>query len=185
MAPPLDIIPISDAPYYDTAKEFLNYSPLDILSLYTKGGWYKLKHLFDADAHGAVPEILKHELSPYLGKSRPEGGTLDRALNYAGAYDWGIRDNIPADEALAMAKLHQYRKFDIRPHDAVRDYVQNVDGLRAAYRDKALGLDQRPHSILEEAITYGTSPQVMKSQGGPVTRKKTFVEELQEALENA
>ena len=142
-------------------SNFSDMSMLDKLTALAKGGLLQFKHWNEASGHGAVPERQLRELrNPEYGlpRNRVNRNPMDRAVNFAGGYDWGARPSVPLEDALDMAKAYQLLDYMTtfnpqRELDAQRDYEENVAGILAAqpYRDI-----QRPErEMLREAAEYG------------------------------
>ena len=142
-------------------SNFSDMSMLDKIAALTKGGLLQFKHWNEASGHGAVPERQLRELraAEYgLPRERINRNPMDKAVNYAGGYDWGARESVPLEDALDMAKAYQLwdymTTFDPRREaDAQKDYEENVAGVMAAqpYR----GIQRPERDMLREAAEYG------------------------------
>lgn len=151
--------------------QFSDMSMLDKLAALGKGGLLQFKHWTEAGKHGAAPERQLRELraAEYgLPRERINRNPMDRAVNYAGGYDWGVNPSVPLNDALDMAKAYQlfdYMKtFDpARERDAQKDYEENVAGIMAAqpYR----GVQRPERDMLREAAEYAKQGYAM---GGTV-----------------
>jgi len=112
--------------------------------------------------HTGAPSAIRDRLSDYLGSKRDDRSQMDKALNYAGAYDWGVRPAVNLDDAIEAARLYQLMQYLNQPDrktDAVWDYLENVQGLESARRDKFQGIDRRYTTpLLEESIRFGELP---------------------------
>lgn len=160
---------------------FSDMSMLEKLAALGKGGLLQFKHWSEADKHVAVPERQLRELrsAEYgLPRQRVNRNAMDRAVNYAGGYDWGARPSVPVEDALDMAKAYQlldYMKtFDPqREADAQKDYEENVAGVLAAqpYRNQP----RKEQEMLREAAQFGKQGY---ADGGRVSPLKVIREEL-------
>ena len=160
---------------------FSDMSMLEKLAALGKGGLLQFKHWSEADKHVAVPERQLRELrsAEYgLPRQRVNRNAMDRAVNYAGGYDWGARPSVPVEDALDMAKAYQlldYMKtFDPqREADAQKDYEENVAGVLAAqpYRNQP----RKEQEMLREAAEFGKQGY---ADGGRVSPLKVIREEL-------
>lgn len=167
MQPDIQQMPsVTQAEYKQAEREFIDsMGILDRLKLEAKGLAIGVLNPINTLQHLLAPERIRRELTKSLGKTRPDRGPMDKALNYAGAYDYGIRPGINAEDAATMAKLYQLRDFTDRPEDSIYDYLENMAGLRAAERDRAAGVDRRGKAINAEAVRYGRQEQG-KARGG-------------------
>jgi len=163
-----------------TLASFSDMSMLDKLSALGKGGLLQFKHWNEASGHGAVPERQLQALrSPEYGlpQQRVNRNPLDRAVNYAGGYDWGARSSVPTQDALDMAKAYQLldymTTFDpAKEADAQKDYEENVAGVLAAqpYRNQP----RKERDVLREAADYAKG----YADGGGVSPLRVIREEL-------
>lgn len=160
---------------------FADMSMLEKLAALGKGGLLQFKHWNEASGHGAVPESQLRKLrSPEYGlpRQRVNRNALDRAVNYAGGYDWGARPSVPVEDALDMAKAYQLLDYmstwdKQREADAQKDYEENVAGVLAAqpYRNQP----RKEQEMLLEAAAYGKQGY---ADGGRVSPLKVIREEL-------
>lgn len=144
-----------------TPDQFSEMSLLDKLAALGKGGLLQFKHWTEGNKHIPVPERYARELrAPEYGlpQQRVNRNPTDRAINYAGGFDWGRRESVPLEDALDMAKAYQLfdymTTFDpAKELDAQRDYEENVAGVLAAqpYR----GIQRPERELLREAAEYG------------------------------
>lgn len=87
-----------------------------------------------ADAYNHQATSLAHQLH-----DTSDGSTYDRAKNYMGGYDFGARYPHDLDAAESLARYYQFADYlpgyvlgdEGRMSDAVGDYMENVQGLRA------------------------------------------------------
>jgi hypothetical protein len=150
------------AEYEQAMAEFGRLGLLDRLGVYARGAYGALKSPLQMIQHYEAPGNLREHLAPRLGTVRTDRSPLDKGLNYAGGYDWGIRPGVNPEDARASAKAYQLWDYGTRPHDSVMDYLENLAGLRAAERDRALNLDRRGPAMLDEAARFA----VPKARGG-------------------
>jgi len=164
---------------------FSEMSMLDKLAALGKGGLLQFKHWNEASDHVSTPEKQLRALraAEYgLPRERINRNPLDRAVNYAGGYDWGARPSVPEQDALDMAKAYQLwdymTTFDPRREaDAQRDYEENVAGVLAAQPYQGV---QRPErEMLREAAEYGKRGY---ASGGEVSRDDSRPAQLPGAL---
>lgn len=101
--------------------------------------------------HSAFPEKFAQafrQAYPDAGK-RYDRSLTDMAINYAGGYDWGVRDAIDPDAARQMGKAYQYKDYllgdDARKYDSEQDYLENLAGVEA-------GISQRGNRMLMDEL---------------------------------
>lgn len=162
MADRAPIAPPTRAEYEQAMAEFGRLGLLDRLGVYARGAYGALKSPLQMIQHYEAPGNLREHLAPRLGAARTDRSPLDKGLNYAGGYDWGIRPGVNPEDARASAKAYQLWDYAARPHDSVMDYLENLAGLRAAERDRALNVDRRGSAMLDEAVRFA----VPKARGG-------------------
>lgn len=161
--------------------QFSDMSMLDKLATLGKGGLLQLKHWSEASKHGSAPERQLRQLraAEYgLPRERINRNPMDRAVNYAGGYDWGANPTVPLSDALDMAKAYQL--FDYmttfnpeRERDAQKDYEENVAGVLAAQPYRQAPRPER--EMLREAAEYGKRNY---AEGGSISPLKLIAEEL-------
>jgi len=116
--------------------------------------------------HGAFPEQFAKELYakyPDIGK-RTDRSIADMAINYAGGYDWGVRDQIDPQAARDMGKAYQFKDYlfgdDARKHDSEQDYLENLAGVEAGISSR--GSRMPMNDLLEVAYQYALQKQGQK-----------------------
>ena len=170
---------------------FAELSVLDKAALLAKAAKYRIQYNKQATEHGKYPEelllTLKAKYRDQVGNSRIDRSPLDAALNYGGGYDFGVRQDIPADVARDMGKAYQYTDYFFSPFtgpksDAVGDYYENMAGVEA-------GIKERSHrasdaEIQRRSAEYGQKTSKMLPQhveedyaeGGEVHNDFNFAE---------
>jgi hypothetical protein len=150
---------------------FANLSMLDKAKLLAKAAKYRIQYNKQAVDHGKYPDALLSELKKnYLdqvGNSRVNRSPLDVALNYGGGYDFGVRQDIPADVARDMGKAYQYTDYFFSPFtgpksDAVGDYYENMAGVEAGIKER--GRRATEAEIQRRSAEYGRSGSRMLPQ---------------------
>jgi hypothetical protein len=92
---------------------------------------------------------------------------LDVALNYGGGYDFGVRQDVPADVARDMGKAYQYTDYFFSPFtgpksDAVGDYYENMAGVEAGIKER--GRRATEAEIQRRSAEYGKRSSKMLPQ---------------------
>ena len=150
---------------------FANLSMLDKAKLLAKAAKYRVQYNKQAVEHGKYPDALSSELKKnYLdqvGNSRVNRSPLDAALNYGGGYDFGVRQDIPADVARDMGKAYQYTDYFFSPFtgpksDAVGDYYENMAGVEAGIKER--GRRATEAEIQRRSAEYGRGVSKMLPQ---------------------
>jgi hypothetical protein len=174
---------------------FANLSVLDKAKLLAKAAKYRVQYNKQAVEHGKYPDALSSELKKnYLdqvGNSRVNRSPLDVALNYGGGYDFGVRQDIPADVARDMGKAYQYTDYFFSPFtgpksDAVGDYYENMAGVEAGIKER--GRRATEAEIQRRSAEYGRGSSKMLPQyeepnyaeGGAVEANDVDYDELYE-----
>jgi hypothetical protein len=101
------------------------------------------------------------------GNSRVNRSPRDAALNYGGGYDFGVRQDIPADVARDMGKAYQYTDYFFSPFtgpksDAVGDYYENMAGVEAGIKER--GRRATEAEIQRRSAEYGRGVSKMLPQ---------------------
>ena len=143
--------------YYAAMKQFEKEAEEGVLNreLSLIGG--ALDAPIEALKHLTVMKGVRRSLAPKLGDKRPDRSAMDKAVNYAGGYDWGIREGVDPLDAIPTGRAYQLRQYMNEPErreDAILDYLENTAGLRAAARDKALGVNPEGYPPIKEAINF-------------------------------
>ena len=150
---------------------FANLSMMDKAKLLAKAAKYRIQYNKQAVEHGKYPDALSSELKKnYLdqvGNSRVNRSPLDAALNYGGGYDFGVRQDIPADVARDMGKAYQYTDYFFSPFtgpksDAVGDYYENMAGVEAGIKER--GRRATEAEIQRRSAEYGRGVSKMLPQ---------------------
>jgi hypothetical protein len=150
---------------------FAGLSMLDKAKLLAKAAKYRVQYNKQAVDHGKYPDALSSELKKnYLdevGNSRVNRSPLDVALNYGGGYDFGVRQDIPADVARDMGKAYQYTDYFFSPFtgpksDAVGDYYENMAGVEAGIKER--GRRATEAEIQRRSAEYGKRSSKMLPQ---------------------
>jgi hypothetical protein len=150
---------------------FANLSMLDKAKLLAKAAKYRIQYNKQAVEHGKYPDALSSELKKnYLdtvGNSRVNRSPLDVALNYGGGYDFGVRQDVPADVARDMGKAYQYTDYFFSPFtgpksDAVGDYYENMAGVEAGIKER--GRRATEAEIQRRSAEYGKRSSKMLPQ---------------------
>jgi hypothetical protein len=153
------------------ADPFANLSMLDKAKLLAKAAKYRIQYNKQAVEHGKYPDALSSELKKnYLdtvGNSRVNRSPLDVALNYGGGYDFGVRQDVPADVARDMGKAYQYTDYFFSPFtgpksDAVGDYYENMAGVEAGIKER--GRRATEAEIQRRSAEYGKRSSKMLPQ---------------------
>jgi hypothetical protein len=142
------------------ALEDASRSPLSLLKM--------LKHgtvdQFRPSASEHMTEYSKRQVPALLqmlrGTGKHDGSIYDRSKNYAGGYDWGVRQAQDPDLARNMAKSYQlwhYLTGQGSPADAEGDYLENLAGVEAAVRDANAGPPLGGKVLLNHAIDWAKS----------------------------
>jgi hypothetical protein len=113
------------------------------------------------------------------------------ALNYGGGYDFGVRQDVPADVARDMGKAYQYTDYFFSPFtgpksDAVGDYYENMAGVEAGIKER--GRRATEAEIQRRSAEYGRGSSKMLPQyeepnyaeGGAVEANDVDYDELYE-----
>lgn len=112
--------------------------------------------------HGGFPDDFAEALYkayPDLAKDkRVDRNLADIAINFAGGYDWGVRDNIDPESARDMGKAFQFMDYmkgvgsPARQADAEQDYLENLAGVNAGiqHRGERLSMDD----LVKAAYSY-------------------------------
>lgn len=147
----------------DKGGLFSELGILDKLKILGKGAYLKGKHFSESEKHATYPDQARDDLSrsnPELGTNRIDRGSLDRAINFAGGYDWGSRPSVPYQDAKDMAKAYQL--FDYmttfnpkREMDAQLDYDENLQGIDAAHLDKYTTGKSPRSEIIRRSADFG------------------------------
>jgi hypothetical protein len=150
---------------------FASLSMLDKAKLLAKAAKYRIQYNKQAVEHGKYPDALSSELKKnYLdtvGNSRVNRSPLDVALNYGGGYDFGVRQDVPADVARDMGKAYQYTDYFFSPFtgpksDAVGDYYENMAGVEAGIKER--GRRATEAEIQRRSAEYGRGVSKMLPQ---------------------
>jgi len=150
---------------------FASLSMMDKAKLLAKAAKYRIQYNKQAVEHGKYPDALSSELKKnYLdtvGNSRVNRSPLDVALNYGGGYDFGVRQDIPADVARDMGKAYQYTDYFFSPFtgpksDAVGDYYENMAGVEAGIKER--GRRATEAEIQRRSAEYGRGVSKMLPQ---------------------
>lgn len=118
--------------------------------------------------HSAWPDKFAkafYEAYPDVER-RKDRNLADMAINYGGAYDWGVREGMDPDIARRQAKHYQARDYiggllsgdKARAQDSIDDYNENFAGIMAGYRDQ--GKRKSMDDLVKEAYDYA----MMKGQ---------------------
>lgn len=94
-----------------------------------------------------------YEMYPDLERRR-DRNMADMAINFAGGYDWGVRDTVEPQQARDMAKAYQYRDYlKGREYDSGQDYLENLEGVNAGIqqRGERLSMDDLVHAAYSYA----------------------------------
>jgi hypothetical protein len=154
-----------------SSDPFADLSVLDKAELLAKAAKYRIKYNKQAVDHGKYPDALSSELKKkYLdlvGNSRVNRSPLDAALNYGGGYDFGVRQDVPADVARDMGKAYQYTDYFFSPFtgpksDAVGDYYENMAGVEAGIKER--GRRATEAEIQRRSAEYGRRSSKMLPQ---------------------
>ncbi len=174
---------------------FANLSMLDKAKLLAKAAKYRIQYNEQATEHGKYPDALSSALKKKylddLGNSRVNRSPLDVAINYGGGYDFGVRQDIPADVARDMGKAYQYTDYFFSPFtgpksDAVGDYYENMAGVEAGIKER--GRRATEDEIQRRSADYGKRSSKMLPQyeeenfadGGAVETDGTDYDEMYE-----
>ena len=150
---------------------FAELSVLDKAKLLAKAAKYRIQYNEQAAEHGKYPEVLssalKRKYLDDLGNSRVNRSPLDAAINYGGGYDFGVRQDIPADVARDMGKAYQYTDYFFSPFtgpksDAVGDYYENMAGVEAGIKER--GRRATEAEIQRRSADYGKRSSKMLPQ---------------------
>jgi hypothetical protein len=150
---------------------FANLSMMDKAKLLAKAAKYRIQYNKQAVEHGKYPDALSSELKKNylddLGNSRVDRSPLDVALNYGGGYDFGVRQDIPADVARDMGKAYQYTDYFFSPFtgpksDAIGDYYENMAGVEAGIKER--GRRATEAEIQRRSAEYGRGASKMLPQ---------------------
>lgn len=113
--------------------------------------------------HSGFPDKFASEFKrayPDAGK-RYDRSLTDMAINYAGGYDWGVRDAIDPDAARKMGKAYQYKDYilgdDARKYDSEQDYLENLAGVEAGISSRGSRVPM--NDLLEMAYQYALQKQ--------------------------
>ena len=139
---------------------FYNYTPYDFVSDLNIPTL--VRHPMQALEHSAWPDKFADALYaqyPDLER-RKDRNVADMAINYGGAYDWGVRPDIDPETARQMAKHYQARDYvggllrndPARAQDSIDDYNENFAGVMAGYRDQ--GNRKSMDDLVKEAYMY-------------------------------
>lgn len=104
-----------------------------------------------------------------LEKHRIDRSQIDKAVNYAGGYDYGKREGVEpgfASRAADSYQIRQYRNEPDRREDAVYDALENQKGILDAVRDREAGKNITEEDILRAA--YEFSKPTNYASGGHV-----------------
>ena len=150
---------------------FADLSVLDKAGLLAKAAKYRVQYNKQAVEHGKYPEelfsALKAKYRDQVGNSRVNRSPLDAALNYGGGYDFGVRQDVPADIARDMGKTYQYVDYFFSPFtgpksDAVGDYYENMAGVEAGIKER--GRRASDAEIQRRSAEYGRRTSRMLPQ---------------------
>lgn len=150
---------------------FADLSVLDKAALLAKAAKYRIQYNKQAEEHGKYPDILssalKDKYREQVGNSRVNRSPLDAAINYGGGYDFGVRNDIPANVARDMAKAYQYTDYFFSPFtgpksDAVGDYYENMAGVEAGIKERNRRASEA--DIIRRSADYGRRTSKMLPQ---------------------
>jgi hypothetical protein len=93
-----------------------------------------------------------YEMYPDLERRR-DRNMADMAINFAGGYDWGVRESVDPQVARDMAKAYQYRDYrGGREEDSIQDYYENLAGVEAGIQHKGERLSM--DDLVKAAYSY-------------------------------
>jgi hypothetical protein len=129
----------------------------------------------EAAAHGAYPTQLSQSLiskNPEVGFQRYDRTPLDAAINYGGAYQYAASPNVSYQDADTRAKAYQLTDYlygammsnPQRQIDAVRDYEENLAGIKQAIADKKVNSVMNEDKIRQMSAKYGKQKATARPQ---------------------
>jgi hypothetical protein len=168
-------------------NEFKNMSGVEKTGTLAKGvGLYAKNSITNFEAtlkHSGYPEELLTQLQEYnpeLGTKRTDRSSLDKAINFGGAYEWASNAGVDTKDAEAMAKAYQLwdyisAKNPERKMDAVMDYRENMEGIAQAKIDKN-SKDKDIYNVREKAVEFAKKDFGTRQDGSK--KGKGFLGEL-------
>lgn len=142
------------------------------------GALYAANNLLGFANHALREDDYLNDLKKYYRTNeldqKVDRSPLDRAVNYAGGYDWGMQNSVSDEnlqDAINAARAYQLRDYvnsetDKRRNDAVKDYLENIAGMKAALADKDKGIERDRNDIVNDAVIF--SGRQNYAQGGDV-----------------
>lgn len=124
----------------------------------------------ESDRHADTYLRQAHELADRLGDTT-DGSVYDTAKNYMGGYDFASRFPDRLDDAERLARYYQFVDYmrarllgdEGGMDDAVADYLENVQGVRAVGAAPGLAGDDLNNAAVKWAETHRRY-----ATGGPV-----------------
>ena len=143
-------------------KKFKDRSVIEKAGAMAKGGLLGAKYFGSEDylRHIFHQDRIVEALANRINEPRVSGGLLDSAINFAGAYDWGVRPGVDPQDARDMGLAYQMfdatlRDFGRRiPEEEELDYIQNMAGVEAGIMDREQGRRMTDLELLDAAIRY-------------------------------
>lgn len=132
-------------------------------------------HPIEAWNHSGYPDELSQSLvskNPEVGFQRYDRTPLDVAINYGGGYQYATSPNVSYDQAENRAKAYQLSGYLMdgmlgnkdRQLDAVKDYEENMAGVRQAIEDKRVKSIMNDDKIRQMSAKYGKQKATARPQ---------------------
>ena len=134
-----------------------------------------IMHPQEAWAHDGYPDELSQSLvskNPEVGFKRYDRTPLDVAINYGGGYQYATSPTVSYDQAANRAKAYQLSGYLVdgmlgnkdRQVDAVRDYEENLAGIKQAIEDKRVKSIMNEDKIRQMSAKYGKQKATARQQ---------------------
>lgn len=178
---------ISQKDINSAVADFENASVLEKLKSLGAGASHLWDHPSEFIVHSRAVDSLADDLKDYYPNLRADRSAQDKALNYAGGYDWGLRTNPEdAQRAIDAAKAYQMKDYLLSPitviknnglsnffdnlearrKDSELDYLENKAGIESAMYDKMNNAVKDRDRLLRESVIFGEAGGY--AQGGSV-----------------
>ncbi len=125
--------------------------------------------------HSGYPSELSDSLvqkNPEVGFQRYDRTPLDVAINYGGGYQYATSPTVSYDQAANRAKAYQLSGYLVdgmlgnkdRQVDAVKDYEENLAGIKQAIEDKRVNSIMNDDKIRQMSAKYGKQKATARPQ---------------------